>query len=638
MDANSLSIAELQTQWASWQPDQAWTAEHYLGLTQAAVNYGHYGLAREIADAALRHHPNHDSGHHRLVYQKALCLSRAYAQCVPLLEQLLAEPTLANDVKADVLALQGRLYKNQCIHSTGETSQQAAKRSASCYEAALASAATNDQAYFFAINAASMYLVAGDTSKSQTLATQALDFCQAEPVDDSDYWKLATLGEASVLLNDTEQSKHWYGKAHQAAGKHFGSIGSMRSQLQMLARERDVSSLLEHTLAVPKVAVFTGHMIDYPNAEPRFPAHAEPAVNEAINAALSQHDVQFGYGSAACGADILFAEQLAAKGAETNLYLPFAKDDFVETSVAYAGEQWCGRFEQALKQSTTLNFATQEHFMGDVVLFDYCNRLFEGAAILRARQMATQPILLTALNPSSVKKTGGSLATLEHWQSLGLPYDIIELDYNEPGPIAPRPAPTQAPETQPEESSSTLGQRHIHTMLFADVVGFSRLSETEAPVFVEQFLGSAAKLLHQFSPAPLFINTWGDGIYMVFDTLDAGAEFALQLRDLVRETDWPALGLPEETSIRIALHSGPVFPAVEPLTQRPNFFGSHVTRAARIEPVTVPGSVYLTEQAANILVSSANSPFQCDDLGAIELAKKYGAEHIYRLRRRGEWE
>jgi hypothetical protein len=52
----------------------------------------------------------------------------------------------------------------------------------------------------------------------------------------------------------------------------------------------------------------------------------------------------------------------------------------------------------------------------------------------------------------------------------------------------------------------------------------------------------------------------------------------------------------------------------------------------------MPGSVYLTEQAAFLLVSSPDQRFQCDDLGKVELAKKYGAEHIFRLRRTGEWE
>lgn len=629
-------ITDIQARWSQWQADANWSASAFAELAKAAIDYGHYGLAREITEAGLAAHSN-DA---KLKYFQALCFSRSQAQCVPLLDALINDAESPAEVRADALALEGRLYKNQCLHSEGSARRLAAAQSAARYEQALTCASSNDQAYFFAINAASMFLLAGDSAKSNALAKQAIEFCEANGIDPEDYWKLATLGEAACLLQQPQTSQDWYQQAHAAAGDRYGNIGAMRGQLQMLSSDRDVNVLLEDVLQLPRVAAFTGHMIDYADAKPRFPAQAEPAVAAAIAATLQTQQVQFGYSSVACGADLLFAEALRQQGAETNLYLPFAQEDFLQTSVSYAGEHWQQRFYNATENATTLHYATRERYLGDVLLFEYCNRLFEGAAILRARQMATTPLLIAALRKDSLRRSGGTQATLEHWQSLGLPYEIVDIDSDEPGPVT-KPV-VAATEPNSEQTGNQADQqtpsRAVRTMLFADVVGFSRLSETEAPLFVQQFLGATAELLHGFAPQPEFVNTWGDGIYIVFEQLEDAAEFSLQLRDLVKTTDWEARGLPAETGIRIALHCGPVFPAVEPMTQRPNFFGSHVTRAARIEPVTVPGSVYLTEQAANLLVSSTGHGLQCDDLGQVELAKKYGAEHIFRLRRRGEWE
>jgi len=47
--------------------------------------------------------------------------------------------------------------------------------------------------------------------------------------------------------------------------------------------------------------------------------------------------------------------------------------------------------------------------------------------------------------------------------------------------------------------------RNIKTMLFADVVGFSKLGEEEAPSFFVNFLQEIADIIHSHSVALLFI-------------------------------------------------------------------------------------------------------------------------------------
>jgi len=58
----------------------------------------------------------------------------------------------------------------------------------------------------------------------------------------------------------------------------------------------------------------------------------------------------------------------------------------------------------------------------------------------------------------------------------------------------------------------------------------------------------------------------------------------------------------------------------------------HVTRTARIEPVTPPGAVFVTEPFAAALVLE-NSPHACDYVGHRPAAKDFGHLRMYRLRR-----
>ena len=47
--------------------------------------------------------------------------------------------------------------------------------------------------------------------------------------------------------------------------------------------------------------------------------------------------------------------------------------------------------------------------------------------------------------------------------------------------------------------------------------------------------------------------------------------------------------------------AGPVYSGHDPIIGKMNYYGSHVNRAARIEPVTIPGCAFLSEQFAALL-------------------------------------
>jgi class 3 adenylate cyclase len=164
-------------------------------------------------------------------------------------------------------------------------------------------------------------------------------------------------------------------------------------------------------------------------------------------------------------------------------------------------------------------------------------------------------------------------------------------------------------------------------------VGFSRLSEAEVPRFVEDFLGAIAQLAQTFSESIIAKNTWGDGLYFIFSNVDVAGNFALALADLVTTANWKEKGLPADLNLRIALHAGPVYEFNDPVTGSRTYSGTHVSRAARIEPITPRGQVYASEAFAALAAAQGVTDFACDYVGQTPMAKGYGTLPTYHVRR-----
>jgi hypothetical protein len=101
-----------------------------------------------------------------------------------------------------------------------------------------------------------------------------------------------------------------------------------------------------------QVLLFSGHMIDradrVANGKPaRFPISRLPAAEGAIAAALERLQANaddLAICSAACGGDLLFCELVLARGLRLQIHLPLPEPEFIERSVAFAGEDWRDRF------------------------------------------------------------------------------------------------------------------------------------------------------------------------------------------------------------------------------------------------------------------------------------------------------
>lgn len=174
-------------------------------------------------------------------------------------------------------------------------------------------------------------------------------------------------------------------------------------------------------------------------------------------------------------------------------------------------------------------------------------------------------------------------------------------------------------------------RRQVKATLFADVKNFSKLREEQAPSFFTSFLAQSARLIQDSKSKPAFCNTWGDGLSLVFDSVIDCAAFAMRLLERIEKVKWEKVGLPADTTGRMGIHAGPVYPRMDKIIKRNNFFGSHVNRAARIEPVTTPGCAFTTEQFAATLAVESGHDFVCEYVGVEELAKGYDRVPLYRL-------
>ena len=453
------------------------------------------------------------------------------------------------------------------------------------------------------------------------------------------------------MLGSFERATQSYASAYAQIPGDAGSVATMRRQLHLLARVIPQAVDALGQLPAPDVVAFAGHLIDAPGrAVPRFPAALAPAVEAAMREQLAGLHTPIIYASAACGADLMFIEVALEAGAEVNVVLPFDREDFVRTSVAVGGDGWIERFDAALSRATRVIMATDEGYLGDDVLFEHAAMLLEGFAILRARQLQTTPSLYCVIDPASAGGVGGTQASFERWKSRVGPPRVLDLrelrtksapggagytrDAHRPTTIGAAPSLS---ESRAELAASILlprPQRSLKTLLFADFTGFSRVHDAVAPLFQESFWRIAAAQIDASPVKPLMASTWGDALYVVFDAPRAGAAFALSFLESMLGVDWTAIGLSDASPIRISLHAGPVFRGFDPIMGRDNYFGSSVTKAARIEPVTPPGLVYTSEAFAATLAATGCDEYALEYMGRLALAKGYGESRIYRLGRR----
>ena len=516
----------------------------------------------------------------------------------------------------DSMVLRGRLLKARALEATGEARQQLARKAAELYGAAFRAT----MGTYSGINTAALCLIAGDLAKARQMAQtvlSALGGRQPAPGLDA-YYHTATRAEALLVLGEISAAENCLSDAIALAPHDYEAQASTIKQFEMLLENGGQSTRWLDSFRPPPSLHFAGHMW----GEAGGPAAIDPtladALERAVDNALAKLNPGAAYGALAAGADIIIAERLLARGIDLHVVQPCPDPLFVKQSLAPFGEGWLPRFEACLSGAVTVR-----HISGDTTLADDLTRAFAsetamGLSVLRAEQLATSALQLLVWDGETGAQAG-TAHDAARWKQAGRPQITIPFTY-----------PRQTRVFQRQEPAP---DRQLMAMLFADVSGFGCLSEAQVPSFIQHILQPLAASCDDQHQALKHVNTWGDGLFLVFDSVEAAAQIALALQDTFQQIDLAAAGLPETLALRVSGHYAPVHKLEDPFLRRKGVFGREVTTAARIEPIIPVGSIYVSEPFACALAVLGHAGMRCEPMPETINCRDRGEMTLFSLRR-----
>ncbi len=223
MPARESSSAETHTP-GSWL--DAVRSEERRGELLSAFDLAQQGLAEHPDDLWLKH-------------RAVLALARAGATDEA--ARRFDEYGLAGIPDEDVAALKARIAKDLALRAGGEERRRLAARAAHLYGAVFAETG----GYYPAVNAATLWLVAGESARSRELAAAVLELLTGA----DSYYEAATEAEARLLLGEQARGCSGVGAGRGASrrrlrgrGRHSASAANdlrlPRPRLLILERAR----------------------------------------------------------------------------------------------------------------------------------------------------------------------------------------------------------------------------------------------------------------------------------------------------------------------------------------------------------------------------------------------------------------
>ena len=553
-----------------------------------------------------------------MAYKAVLCLARAGAVDFARTEYVRLGLDRADD-DPDAVALGARLLKDVALAARGPRRTAFAKASTRRYQALF----QRFGGLYGAVNAATMTLVAGDRAGGQALAAAALRVPPPPGLTgEAAYYEAASRAEARFLTGEMEAARATLFEALARAPQAFAAHASTLRQMEMLCRETSVDPGWLSTFRPPACAHFTGHILDA-SRESALTDGVDSDLRTKVDRVVREQGIGFAYGGLAAGADIVFAEALLETGAELHLVLPVNLESFVAVSVAPFGSDWVERFEHCFARATSVRYASQDPYAGDEQVFAYASQIAMGCAVLRAQTLSTEAVQVAIWDGHAATGPAGAAVDLAYWAKGRRRQVVISVR-------RPPPSPTSAPAARDARAPVS---RAVKAMLFADVKGFGALRDDQIPAFIQAVMGRMAKVIEGLDARPRHVETWGDGLFLVFDQPIDAAVAALALQEAHRALDLRSLGLPRSLGLRIGGHYGPVHLTINPLTQTPAVVGAHVVVAARIEPDVAPGSACVSEALAGALATFHGDRFRCGYVGRTRGRKNFPATPIFNLTR-----
>ncbi len=304
-----------------------------------------------------------------------------------------------------VLAIRGRLLKDRAARHAGDARDRLCRQAAEAYE----QAAALKPASYPLINAATLYYLAGDRDRTETLARRTLALVESNPEEpETPYYRAATRAEALLLLGRHEDASAAFAEAALLAPQAWEDHASTLRQFALIlaAQGQDASWLDAHR--PPRSLHFGGHMSFDPKVIRR------EHLDEKIAAVLDEENVGFGFGALAAGADIIIAEALLERGAEVHAVLPGGAEAFAAVSVDPFGRAWRRRFDAVLASAETVRPVRPLGGAPDSAMIGLADEVAMGAALMNGRRLESSAVQLLVLDASEAGN-GASARARDIW-------------------------------------------------------------------------------------------------------------------------------------------------------------------------------------------------------------------------------
>lgn len=470
-------------------------------------------------------------------------------------EGLDGEPT-----EAAALTVKGRLLKEQARRRGGNERRRLCRDAAAAYERA---AATEANSYAM-INAASLYLLAGNDRKAKGIAADTLDLLQCSPDEaETPYWRSATRAEALLLLNRPDEARSALAEAVALAPRAWEDHASTLRQFALILAVQglDVTWLDAHR--PPRSLHFGGHMSFDPEVVRR------EHLDEKVAVVLEEENVGFGFGALAAGADIIIAEALLARGAELHAVLPGGVEAFAAVSVDPFGQAWRRRFDAVLASAETVRPVRPLGAPPDAAMIGLADEVAMGAALMNGRRLESSAVQLLVLDSHTETGNGTSARSREIWAAGGWRQRVLS---------APR-------ETRPDSSTPTAGSAEPLAVL---AVGLG--ADQALPPILAELHEQVAKL--PAAALPPYLTE--DRLILAFRGPGEAAEAAVRLLSSASEA------LP----VRIGGQYGPAPTFLDPFSDTLRLDPAATAAAAGALASAPPGTACVTDDFAAALAAA----------------------------------
>jgi class 3 adenylate cyclase len=642
----TIPLAELRSIWSQCSSSPfLCPPEIHLRLGERMLKQGEAILAYDVLSqglGALEQGPgaNEARGPLQLRVRQLLALALAQSGAAGRARDILLRLCEQSLTMPETLGLLGRVYKDLA----GKAGSPAGRRKYlelsfqnyfAGFEKADSAASLRGEdadagdACYCGINAAAVQVLRNRIAEARRLARRVKQIClarlrRAESAGGkADYWLAATLAEAELIGGHYAEAEVAYRAAVQLVQGNWRELCSTRRQVRLLAPPLGLdSSFAERLFPSISIAVFAAPVLARLATKGKM-RNWEQRQKAELNHRLTELGVVCGYASSLSPADLLFIETMLETEREINVILPCPR--VVCRQIFEQAPAWAARFDRLLSRVHSVTEDTQPSCLDETVNRAFARLRALGAGILRAQRLDAN---LHVWGMEGLRWHGArevcspASSSLERPQ---YPYETIKEE-----PWLGSQVPVQAAE------AAVRGENYaIRAMLFGDVKGYSKLSDTELLRFARHFMTKVADVLDEQSSRILSRRTAGDGLFLVFADLEAAVTVALQLRDMVASTRWDKCGLPPSLGIRISLDAGPVYVFQDPVTEHGEVCGAYVNRAARIEPITPPNEVYASEAFASLHVAAGGKPFRFDYVGQTQLPKGFGLTPLYCVNQEG---